>query len=95
MRCRLAPYQSTRSALDAIESNFKEELAKLDDLDEGVNDDRTIKDACAVALGLLHEYVPFLGFILRSTNVRNAFEICAPLQRLCECVLEPRNGPGR
>ena len=85
----------TWSALDAIESNFKEELAKLDDLDEGVNDDRTIKDACAVALGVCFMSTCPSWFDPRSTNVRNAFQICAPLQRLCECVLEPSISPLR
>ena len=34
-------------------------------------------------------YLPLLGFILRSTDVRNAFEVFGPLLRLARQVLEP------
>ena len=37
--------------------------------------------------------LPLIGFLLRSTNIRNAFELCAPLQRLCEEILEPEESP--
>jgi hypothetical protein len=34
-------------------------------------------------------YLPILGFILRSTNVRNAFEVYGPTLRLAGAILEP------
>jgi hypothetical protein len=79
--------------LEDLRSCFAQILGRLKDLEEGISSPETIKDACANALGDLHEYVPLIGFILRSTNVRNAFELCAPLQRLCENVLEPAESP--
>jgi hypothetical protein len=44
-------------------------------------------NACSVSLHELYVYVPILGFILRSTNVRNAFEAYAPLLRLVRSIL--------
>ncbi len=79
--------------MEDLRDHFHQVLAGLNDLQDGVSSPETIKDACANALGDLHEYVPLLGFILRSTNVRNAFELYAPLQRLCEMVLEPGESP--
>jgi len=38
-------------------------------------------------LTALFRYLPLLGFILRSTNVRNAFEIYGPLLRLSQQIL--------
>ena len=83
-----------QSALADLARRFGDELAKLEQLD-GKSDEKTVKDACAITLGLLYEYVPLLGFIIRSTNVRNAFEIYAPLQRLCQSVLEPSVSPSK
>ncbi len=87
------PYASSKGALEDLRDHFQQVLRGLNDLQDGVSSPETIKDACANALGDLHEYVPLLGFILRSTNVRNAFELYAPLQRLCELVLEPAESP--
>ena len=44
---------------------------------------------CSGALTILFEYLPYLGFILRSTNVRNAFEMHGPLLRLARKMLGP------
>ena len=78
--------------MEELRDRFESILNGLEELD-AQNDPATVMAACAGALGDLHEYVPLLGFILRSTNIRNSFEICAPLQRLCESVLEPELSP--
>ena len=46
-----------------------------------------VKGLCAEALTDIFTYLPLLGFILRSTNVRNAFEIYGPLLRLARRIL--------
>ena len=46
-----------------------------------------VHNACAESLSQLFNYLPIMGFILRSTNVRNAFEICPPLLWLARQAL--------
>src|SRR5207247_1253486 len=53
------------------------------------------KQACRLTLDDLFTYLPFLGFILRSTNVRNAFEFLGPFRRLAGEVLEPQVTPDK
>ncbi|MCX6645777.1 MAG: hypothetical protein NTY09_05400 [bacterium] len=45
--------------------------------------------AASESLAVLFESLPRLGFLLRSTNVRNAFEIYGPLCRLANQLLSP------
>jgi hypothetical protein len=47
----------------------------------------TIRAACTGALNGIIHYLPLLGFLLRSTNVRNGFEIYAPLLSLARQLL--------
>ncbi len=73
---------------------FHEELARLERAEMlemlGPGSDLgTVKQVCQQQLTDLWDYLPFLGFILRSTNVRNAFEIYTPLARLAWRVLGP------
>ena len=41
-----------------------------------------LRTLCAESLGEIFAYHPLLGFVLRSTNVRNSFEIYRPILRL-------------
>lgn len=79
------PYSHSRNALELLESLFQNRLIALKDLEE--NDVEYAETACAVALRIIFDYLPLLGFILRSTNVRNSFEIYGPLLRLARQVL--------
>ncbi len=83
------PYPAAEEALQRIKEECDKEAANLDLLEEG-DDAKTINERCKQLLTLLWEYLPFLGFILRSTYVRNAFEIYMPLQRLAWRVLGPK-----
>ncbi|MCX5814121.1 MAG: hypothetical protein NT178_16495 [Proteobacteria bacterium] len=47
----------------------------------------TIHNVCRDSLRELRVYLPILGFVLRATNVRNAFEAHDPLQRLTNKVM--------
>jgi hypothetical protein len=81
-------YAHSREALHILWDIFKEEERILDNLATR-RDSVTIKQACENALSMVSLFLPLLGFLLRSTNVRNAFEVYDPLLRLAGDVLEP------
>jgi hypothetical protein len=80
------PYKEPSSALDLLEERFKERDEVLVEAKEDGSDE-AIYSACADSLKNLKDYLPILGFILRSTNIRNAFEVYAPLLRLARRLL--------
>ena len=83
------PYPAAEAALKRIKQVFSQHAQMLDLLgDDG--DPNTVNQVCRQQLKDLWDYLPFLGFILRSTNVRNAFEIYVPLQRLAWRILGPK-----
>jgi hypothetical protein len=82
------PYPAAEAALRKIKDVFVEHAKMLDMLDAD-SDPNTVNQVCQQQLTDLWDYLPFLGFILRSTNVRNAFEIYTPLERLAWRVLGP------
>jgi hypothetical protein len=82
------PYAYSENALKLIEAWFSGYLTQLGKLTAG-SDAATIRAACAAELTGLFEYLPFLGFILRSTNPRNAFEVHGPLLRLAREIVKP------
>ena len=49
----------------------------------------SVNEACAQTSLMVSRYTDILGFILRSTNVRNAFEMHFPLKRLVETAVSP------
>jgi hypothetical protein len=75
------PQPNCEDALQEIAEVFQGRLCLISRFD-----DRTaaliVHTACQEALEKLFELMPYLGFLLRSTNVRNAFEFHAPLERL-------------
>jgi len=80
------PYSHSEKALLEVERIFKETHRALFKARDST--DQTLKkDTCEEALKRLFIYIPLLGFILRSTNVRNAFEIHGPLLRLSQSLL--------
>ncbi len=82
------PYPHSHEALKALAALFESGKKWLELIDPGDTD--VVINECALALELLFEYLPLLGFVLRSTNVRNAFESYGPLLRLSHAVLEPK-----
>ncbi len=81
------PYSDSQVALKIIGKLFDGKLARLQAFDDR-SEPAIVRQECKLSLGALFQYVPLLGFILRSTNVRNAFEFCAPLKRLARQVLD-------
>lgn len=82
------PYDQIREALFALEDLFTKQVGSLSKLKSTSSPD-IAKNACGQTLAYLFEYTPFLGFIVRSTNVRNAFEIYSPALRLAKQLLGP------
>mgnify|MGYP001286141063 CR=1 FL=1 len=82
------PYKHSVEALDRIDKLFTRKLARLNAFGHS-SDPAIVSQECALALRDVFRYLPLLGFILRSTNVRNAFEVYGPLLRLASAVLEP------
>lgn len=82
------PHSHSRDALDQLQKSFQVKLDAIENLDEG-SEPEVVRQHCSLILRDFFAYLPLLGFILRSTNVRNAFEGFGPLLRLARQVLEP------
>src|ERR1700746_1884954 len=82
------PYAEPKSALSLLADIYKLDLQRLSSLDETV-DEHVRRQACAHANARVSKYYPVLGFILRSTNIRNAFEIYSPLLQVCRTIYGP------
>ncbi len=81
------PLSSGRQALN----KFRDVFTKLDKkLDRAVAlKDQVAERQLAHNVSVkVYQSLPLLGFILRSTNVRNAFELLDPLQNIADAVLQ-------
>ena len=81
------PHQDGSEALEKIHNYFESFLKKLD-----LPSDATpavVDQICLHSVMALQTYTPVLGFILRSTNVRNAFEVHHPIKRIVQKLLGP------
>lgn len=85
------PYPQSKEALQILEQMFQDDLSHLNQLDPS-SDIEVVKQKCKLILERMADYLPLLGFILRSTNVRNAFEVFGPILRLAGAILEPHLG---
>jgi len=82
------PYKDSQDALHTIQELFKRQLNDLKAQDKDTSP-AVVKQKCSFSLKDLFRCLPLLGFVLRSTNVRNAFEIFGPLRDIARMVLEP------
>lgn len=87
------PHNDSHAALDLVRILFEQKLAHLDHFNDKSHPS-VVKQECRVALEALFSYLPLLGFVLRSTNVRNAFEAFGPIRRLAGTLLAPHPYPG-
>lgn len=81
------PYSDSRDAINLLKTLFEDRLNQLQMFDER-SDPNVVRQSCKLSLDIIVKYLPLLGFILRSTNVRNGFEVCRPLLRLSKKILE-------
>jgi hypothetical protein len=79
------PYTHPRDAMELLDKMFKNTQSLLEKVSPA--SPISADEACSNSLDLLYVYVPILGFLLRSTNVRNAFEAYAPLLRLARSIM--------
>jgi len=79
------PYTHPRDAMELLDKMFKNAQSVLKKVSPTAS--ASAYEACSNSLYLLYIYVPILGFLLRSTNVRNAFEAYAPLLRLARSIM--------
>ncbi len=80
------PHTHSYDALVALEGMFQARLKSVDSLSEK-NDLSVVKSICKEANETLGLFLPLLGFIVRSTHVRNAFELHRPVLRLVHKAL--------
>ena len=81
------PLASGRIALQRLTRVFEELERKLDRARK-LNDESSERQMAALVNVKVIEVLPILGFILRSTNVRNAFELIDPLQVIADSILQ-------
>ena len=67
--------RSALRAIKAIFTNFQGTLSTL----TGASDPATVQNICAESLSQISVSLPLLGFIIRSTNVRNNFGSTRPI----------------
>lgn len=75
------PHVDGREALTLLKEEFRIRQLSLDRIPDSVSD-AVVDQVCTDTSVFLSLYTDVLGFILRSTNVRNAFEVHFPLKRL-------------
>lgn len=83
------PYPHIKEALNALEELFQQRRSKLDTISPKSTPD-VAKNACQHSLAYLFRFTPYLGFVVRATNIRNAFELYPPLMRLARRALGPK-----
>lgn len=77
------PYEGPQAALERIHQHFEERLEALKGLDEGTHP-FVERQLCSESLDSIAIFLPILGFTLRATSMRNAFELHGPLLRLAQ-----------
>ena len=80
------PHKDGESALAAIEKRFQEWERSVRSLPP-TSKSETIDETFEGLTRIINRNTEILGFILRSTNVRNAFELYFPLKRLVQQIL--------
>lgn len=80
------PSQHPKDAICILREKFEHSASVLERIDPNICPE-IVRVECNASLERLFVYVPILGFILRSTNVRNGFEAYVPLLRLAESLI--------
>lgn len=81
-------HDHTKAILREIAKRIAENLDELKRAAAANNADVVRANAATLILDL-DIYLPVLGFVLRSSNVRNAFEVFDPLMAMCKNILGP------
>ena len=84
------PHPDAKEALDLLKKLFDGDIDRIVKAVAG-GDEATRIAACAQASSHIARFLPILGFCLRSTNVRNSFELFVPLLQLARQLLGRRD----
>src|ERR1700730_1072987 len=80
-------------ALHHIRKKLQRHLADVASLrTDGITDPRVIRAECHRALLGVDTVLPILGLIVRSTDIRNAFEIYGPIRQLARVLVTGEKG---
>ncbi|MFO1485913.1 MAG: hypothetical protein U1F71_21305 [Verrucomicrobiaceae bacterium] len=79
------PYEDSRLAVEKLLKEAEQMKAYLQAFRSQQEPDPIV---CILVRDFIASTVPLLGFILRSTNVRNSFEMHAPFRRLAKAFLD-------
>ena len=82
------PYSQGESLLESIDKLLERREEVIADAVPTLNP-AVINRLCQVAQETICQYLPLVGFVLRSTNIRNAFELYAPLLDIVQQALGP------
>lgn len=81
------PHPDARSALEHIAADFRRRSAMFSAMPPSTVPE-VVDEVCTNLSLAVKKYTPVLGFILRSTNVRNAFELHFPLSEHVRRVVD-------
>src|SRR5436305_7686556 len=81
------PHNDSKEALELLKSVFEKDETRIEACIRSA-DLKLKEQACAEANFHIARFLPILGFSLRSTNTRNAFEFFVPLVRLARRILK-------
>lgn len=82
------PHSSSESALDLIKVYFDQQLNRLDRA-ANATDRNVLVQTCITINERIHQHLPILGFLLRSTNIRNYFEAYHSLVEMALALIGP------
>jgi hypothetical protein len=80
------PHNDPFDALKELQNVFEQHESRLNSVST-LKNQKVRKQAARQAVRDINRFKPILGFILRSTNVRNSFEIYDPLLRISKALL--------
>ena len=80
------PHTSSEAALCLFKNHFEEQVLRVEKA-HASGDRSVLMQACATANSRIGLYLPLLGFLLRSTNVRNNFECYDALLQIAQQLI--------
>jgi hypothetical protein len=83
------PHASSEDALKLMQKYFLRQLKRLDEAKKSSVKTATIQ-TCITINERIYQHLPILGFLLRSTNVRNAFEAYYSLVEIARALIGPK-----
>lgn len=82
------PYSQGKTLLESIDKLLERREQAINDAVPTLSPS-VVNRLCQVAQATICQYLPLVGFVLRSTNIRNAFELYAPLLDIVQQALGP------